>query len=303
MLPDQPLVSVVVPTHNRAARLPVAVASVQAQTWARVELVVVDDASTDDTPEVLDRLAAADPRLRVVRPERPLGASDARNAGLDAAEGEVVAFLDDDDEWLPDKLERQLALLRDRPDVGLVGCSWEVIRPGGRRRIVHRMPERCTAADLLWDNFVGGASVCLWRRDVLACEPRFDPNLPTGEDWDVWLACAGQAGVASVPEPLCRYVVHDAEHLSTDPALAEGRRRFVTKHRDAMDRDCLAYHQARLALLEGRGAGAVWREVRGSRRAGAAIAAASLGGRLGDLLGDPGRGSRTLHRLVGGRDR
>ena len=299
-LPDQPLVSVVLPTHDRADRVGAAVASAQRQTWEGLELVVVDDASTDATPGVLEGLAAGDDRVRVLRNDRALGPAGARNTGLDAASGDVVAFLDDDDEWAPEKVERQLAFLRTYPDVGLVACWYDIVRPGAGRPIAHRGVLRCDEHDLLWDDFVGGASVAAWRRDAFPTEPRFDPDLPTCEDWDAWLSCARHAGVATVAQPLCRYLVHDA-HASHDAALAEGRRRFVAKHRAAMDADCLAYHEARIALLAGgapTAARAALHLARRSRRAAWALASASVAGRIGDALGDPGRGPRRLHRVV-----
>lgn len=122
----RPLVSIVLPTHDRAALLPRAVRSVLTQTWADLELVVVDDASSDATPAVLDEVAAGDPRVRVVRralsqaggnPDNP------RNAGLEAARGEYVGFLDDDDRYRPEFVERMVAFLAARPELGLAYCD------------------------------------------------------------------------------------------------------------------------------------------------------------------------------------
>src|SRR5215472_9662532 len=96
-----PLLSVVLPTRNRPRLLARAAASVLAQDVGSLELVVVDDASTDDTPDVLDRLTGLDERVRVVRTASPLGPCEARNRGLEEAEGELVSFCDDDDVWLP----------------------------------------------------------------------------------------------------------------------------------------------------------------------------------------------------------
>lgn len=112
--PFQPLVSVVLPTHNRVTLLRDAIASVVAQTYRHWELIVVDDGSTDDTPEVLS--AITDHRVRPVRIVHSGNASVARNVGIAAARGSHVAFQDDDDVWLPDKLERQCAALGARPD-------------------------------------------------------------------------------------------------------------------------------------------------------------------------------------------
>ncbi len=129
-----PRVSVVVPTHNRARWLPRAVGSVLAQTWTDFELLVVDDRSTDATPAVLARFA--DGRIRAFRHERNTGQSTALNTGIEHARGDYVAFLDDDDEWLPAKLAAQVALLDAAPArVGLAYCWGQELDAATRQRL------------------------------------------------------------------------------------------------------------------------------------------------------------------------
>ncbi len=106
-----PLVSVVVPAHNAAGTLESAVASLQRQSYDRLEVLIVDDASSDDTAVLAQRLAERDPRLRLLRSERQLGAARARNLGLAAAKGAYLTFQDADDRSTPDRIERQLAVL------------------------------------------------------------------------------------------------------------------------------------------------------------------------------------------------
>ncbi len=113
-----PLVSVIIPTYKRPALLRRSVMSVLAQTYANLELIVVDDCSPDETPEVMG--AFTDPRVRYIRLETNQKAGRARNAGIAAARGELIAFQDDDDLWLIEKLERQVAALHAAPpEVGL----------------------------------------------------------------------------------------------------------------------------------------------------------------------------------------
>ena len=129
-----PRVSVVIPTHNRAEWLPRAVGSVLAQTWTDFELLIVDDHSTDETPAAIARFA--DARIRSFRHERNFGQSKALNTGIEHARGEYVAFLDDDDAWLPAKLAAQVALLDAAPPgVGLVYCWHDVLDEASRERI------------------------------------------------------------------------------------------------------------------------------------------------------------------------
>lgn len=109
-------VSVVIPTYNRAPTLPRALESTLAQTIDDLEILVVDDGSTDDTASVLATYQDVDSRVRPVVHATNQGANVARNTGIEHARGEYIAFLDSDDEWHPEKLERQLAALEDRPD-------------------------------------------------------------------------------------------------------------------------------------------------------------------------------------------
>jgi len=295
-----PLVSVIVPTHNRPALLRRAVTSALAQTWDRIEVVVVDDGSTDATPEVTAELLAGDRRVRSLRNDTPAGGSAARNLGLDAAAGDVVALLDDDDEWLPAKVERQLAHLDLRPYLGAVSCHHEIVDPGRPAPAVYRGPLEMTGDDLLWDNFAGSASFCLWRRSAFTTEPRFDPDLPSCQDWDVWLQCAAAGPVEAVPEVLCRYGAHAGPRITgSAEARAAGRRRIIERYGDRMSAPCRAYNEARVALLEGDGAMApLAAVVRRGPTVAWMVAAASVAGRRGDRAGDPGRGSRRLHELV-----
>src|SRR4051812_19145790 len=190
-----PLVSVVIPTRDRADRVLAALASVERQTWTAWEAIVVDDGSTDSTPEVLAGAGEREPRVRVVRNDRSEGGSAARNRGIAMASGDVLAFLDDDDEWLPTKLTEQVGFLLEHREVGAVSC-WQVIDDGSTGApAVFRGPTNIDADDLHWDNFGGSASFCVWRRAAFDPEPRFDPELPSAQDWDVWLQCARQSGV------------------------------------------------------------------------------------------------------------
>ena len=295
-----PLVSVIVPTHNRPALLQRAVASALAQTWDRIEVVIVDDGSTDATPDAVDGLVSADGRVRAVRNDTPAGGSAARNRGLDEATGTVIAFLDDDDEWLPSKVERQLAHLDQRPHLGALSCHHEIVDPGLAAPVIYRGPIEITADDLLWDNFAGSASFCLWRRSAFTTEPRFDPALPSCQDWDVWLQCAATGPVEAVPEVLCRYEAHTGARITGSAAArVAGRRRIIERHGERMSAPCRAYHEARVALLERDGSMALpVAMIRGGPKVAWMLAAASVAGRRGDRAGDPGRGSRRLHELV-----
>lgn len=110
----------VIPTHNRAELLPRAVKSVQSQTRPVDEIIIVSDGSTDDTEEIVKRFAEEDERIRLIAYHPGHNGNYARNRGIEAATGEFIAFLDDDDEWLPKKTELQMALFEKDQEVGLV---------------------------------------------------------------------------------------------------------------------------------------------------------------------------------------
>jgi len=127
---SEPLTSIVVPTYNRAYCLPRTIDSALAQTNARIEIIVVDDGSKDDTPALVASRYGSDPRIRMIRQENG-GVAVARNTGMQAAQGDYIALLDSDDIWMPWKLELQLACMRARPEVGMTWTDMEAIDPEG----------------------------------------------------------------------------------------------------------------------------------------------------------------------------
>ena len=305
------LLSVVLPTHDRAGELRRAADSVLGQEVEALELVVVDDASTDDTPAVLARLAEEDHRVKVVTTNGPLGPCAARNAGLAVAEGELVGFCDDDDAWAPGAAQAVLGRLAEDPALGMVSGWHTVSHAGTGRSAVFRGPLRYGARQLLWQNVVGVPFGVL-RRTRLSFDVGFDPDLPTGEDWDLWLRCARERPVASVPRSCYVYTQHGGDRVTAGLARqAEGRRNFLAKHGGEMSGACRLFHRAVLAGYDGgrRGMGRCLAE--GARRAPADAAVAGLllgmsttASRWGVRRGDPGLQARVvtsaLSRVGGG---
>jgi glycosyltransferase involved in cell wall biosynthesis len=205
-----PRVSVVLAVHDQARWLPETIASVRAQSFTDWELLVVDDGSTDDTPAIVAR-ATADPRIRHLRgPHRERCV--ARNRGIAAATADLIAFLDGDDLWLPEKLARQVAALDAAPDVGLCYTIARYVDAEGRPLPICR-PAAALTGDLfpalVRANPMVLASVVV-RRSVLEQVGGFDEGMPTigCEDWDLWLRISRDHPVVGVPEELTRYRVH-----------------------------------------------------------------------------------------------
>jgi glycosyltransferase involved in cell wall biosynthesis len=207
-----PEVSVVVAAHNQADFLGETIESVLAQTFPDWELVVVDDGSTDATPAVAARYAARDARVRCLSGPRQERAA-ARNRGLAATTAPLVAFLDGDDLWHPDKLARQVTALRADPAAGLCYTVARFIDAGGHPLPI-RKPRRVVAGDvfplLVRGNVLIIASV-LVRRACLDRVGTFDAALPVFgcEDWDLWLRVTRHWPVTAVDEELTLYRRHD----------------------------------------------------------------------------------------------
>ena len=197
-------VCAVVPTYNSADSLPNAIESIRNQNWPGLEIIVVDDGSTDDTAAVLRKLGAGD--LRVIR-QKNGGPGAARNRALEITAAEWVAFLDADDIWLPHKLEMQMDCLRSERSHGF--CYADSLRRTiSGTESVRRAPGLAKGAFrslLLGPRF--DLSTVVVRRDCFAQVGLFDPELRTGEDWDLWLRLSALCHGCYVPKPLSVYRV------------------------------------------------------------------------------------------------
>jgi glycosyltransferase involved in cell wall biosynthesis len=249
-------VSVVVPTRNRSALLAVTLRGVLRQRDVELEVIVVDEASTDDTPQMLARLD--DLRLRVVRHEAPHGVSAARNRGTAEARGEWVAFTDDDDLWAPDKLARQLqaALAADR-DWSYAG-SVNIV---DGLHIVHGLPplppDEVVAALPHYNAIPGGGSNVVVRREALLRAGPFDTRLRNTEDWEMWIRLAKAGPPAWVRSPLLAYRIHPSNSSLDIAEILRGARLIQELHHTTADwgrlhrwlaESCLRSGQRRAAL-------------------------------------------------------
>lgn len=214
-----PLVSVVMPAHDAAATLGASIRSVQAQSHPDWELLVTDDGSADDTWAILTDAARLDSRIRPERSDRPLGAAGARNAAIEHARGDYVAFLDADDLWLADKLTRQLAFAAERHAAVTFTGYYKVAADfaGDAREFVPNgrvVPARkqLTYATMLRQNYIG----CLTGMySVTALGKRFMPDLRKRQDYGLWLALLRDGTVAhGLDEPLALYREQRASSLS-----------------------------------------------------------------------------------------
>src|SRR5215471_4938106 len=226
-----PKVSVVIPTYNRARFLPVAIRSVLRQTFKDFEILIIDDASSDDTEAVVEGIG--DSRIRYIRHEQNRRISGARNTGVRNSTGEYIAFLDDDDEWVPDKLARQVGVLDGAAQiVGAVYTAFAqvdvateevlgVVTPTQRGHILHALCVR---------NCVGTASTVCLRRQCFEDVGLFDESVAFGEEYDMWIRVAHRFDFTYINEPLVRYGVHGGRLSVNYPIMISGLERQLQKH-------------------------------------------------------------------------
>ena len=224
-----PLVSAIIPTFNRAQPLIRAVDSVLAQSWPNLEIIVVDDGSTDNSTNLLRKRFGS--RIRILPLPRNRGVSYARNRGIELSRGSFIAFLDSDDLWQPEKTERQLAFMQTEPDI-LISQTDEIwIRNGKQVNPCkhHQKPSGLIFAECL-PLCVVSPSAVMMRRRFFAQIGHFDENLPACEDYDLWLRTACRYPIPLLAEKLVtKYGGHDDQLSRTVPALDLYRIRSLMK--------------------------------------------------------------------------
>lgn len=291
-----PLVSVIVPTHNRAALLSRTLRSICAQRMHDIEILVVDDGSTDAAAA---SAASADPRVRVIRITEPSGVSSARNLGIAAARGIWIAFCDDDDLWSPDKLAAQLsAAVNTRAAWAYSGD----VSVDGNLRVFSGCPppdsHQVMTAVRRTNPFSSGGSNVLVRADVLALAGGFDPNLRRTEDWDLWLRLAAFGAPACVRRPHVAYRFHRMNIVTDLHSMVAEPKLLARRYSIPVDIPAMHRRAAWTALRAGRRGEAVRHYARamgrGDLRSVARIAYALLHPNVGSdalfgaLVRDPG---------------
>jgi glycosyltransferase involved in cell wall biosynthesis len=287
--------------RNGAAFLAEAIESVRAQTLRELELIVVDDGSTDGTPEILARFERQDPRIRVLR-EPGAGVSRARNAGCAEARGRYLAILDADDVALPHRLADQAVFLDTHPDVSVVGGGGILTDEHGAELGTAAYPADPAEARRLLESGASPLiqSAATMRPEVFRAAGGYRPVMEVAQDYELWLRIAAVGRISNLPEPVVRYRIHGSQASTRDfaktaravsAALAAARMRAmgetdplvaaVSLDSDLLDRlgvrpEEIAAHEVRYALwlastlaAGGRhdGAGALWSLC--MRRAGA----------------------------------
>jgi glycosyltransferase involved in cell wall biosynthesis len=227
-------VSVVVPTRNRSALLSRTLRSVLRQQQVELEVIVIDEASTDDTAVLLATLG--DARVRVIHHDRPRGVSAARNRGAAEAHGEWLAFVDDDDLWAPDKLVQQIHAAQ------TVGRDWAYagsVNITDRGQVVYGRPplspEEVVAALPRYNAIPGGGSNVVVRRATWMLVGPFNTRLRNTEDWEMWIRLAKHGPPACVCSPLVGYRVHNSNSSLDIAEIVRGTQLIEALHHTTAD--------------------------------------------------------------------
>lgn len=208
-------ISAVIPVKNRPSLIVEAIGSCLAQSRAPDEIIIVDDGSDDTTPQVVADLAQKDNRIKLIRRQASGGAALARNLGAARATGAWLAFLDSDDRWHADKLERQLSLAGQYPDAPAIFCGIRYAYATRKARV--GIPRPIVGhADLAVSNVLASTSAAFVRKDRFEEVLGFDADLPNCEDWDLWLKLAKLGPLPVVQAPLVEYSFEATNKLSRD---------------------------------------------------------------------------------------
>ena len=242
------MVSAIITTYKREPEMVLrALDSILGQTYRNIEIIVVDD-SPGDYPHredvkkaVLERGdKSKDIRIQYIAHERNMGACVARNTGLYASDGEYIAYLDDDDEWLPEKIDKQLKLMEKNENIALVCCgSISINEEKGVKQVREIALYRgYVFREMLKFNFVGSTSFPLIRKRHLISVGGFDPLMQAVQDYDVWLRLTEKYEIDYVEEPLVIYHDHGDERITTNPKRRiSGTTRLCQKFQKYLDED------------------------------------------------------------------
>lgn len=229
MAKESPLISVIIPTYNRANFLHQAIESVLAQTYKNWELIIVDDGSTDNTSELVRKFT--DKRIIYLYQENR-GASAARNKGIQKAKGEYIAFLDSDDAWLSRKIEKQLDIFKiSRFNPGVVCAGVQYIDYNGTPQNQKKLPKYRgnIFKQLLRKNIAGIGSTMLVKRECFEKCGLFDENLPSRVDLDILIRISRHFTVDYMPEVLTLERIHEERITADIEKQIEGRELLLEK--------------------------------------------------------------------------
>lgn len=244
---SSPLVSAIITTKNRAELLPRALDSVLNQTYQKLEIIVVDDGSDDETPQIIKQYQKDHPIISI-RNETSLGACKSRNLGIKRAQGKFVAGLDDDDEWHPERI----SILLKHYDSSYACITSNDRLISARRSVVWHKKRHVTLNDLLYSNQVGNQ--VLAERERLQKAGGFDESLVAAQDYDLWIRLCEKFGPIKIVQKPLQNINQQASvaRISTPKTQLQGYLAVYKKHKAKMSREQRKYHLYNIRLVQGK---------------------------------------------------
>ncbi|MCR4909448.1 MAG: glycosyltransferase [Lachnospiraceae bacterium] len=262
----EPLVSCIITSYKREQEIVVrAVTSVINQTYLNTEILIIDDNRGEGAArysDALEALKAFSEKITVYPAENGHGAQKARNTGIRHARGEYIAFLDDDDEWLPDKLEKQLDLLIKKPETAMCYCNGFLVKETGAGSDTYQIWEQgqfretVTYADMLEQDYIGSTSQAVIRKAAFEVCGMFDESLPARQDYEMWIRLSRSFSLSGVSRPLYRhYLSREGDQISRKWRLCmEGHDIIYRKYREDIEKSRAArfnivFHRAHYYMM------------------------------------------------------
>lgn len=230
--------SVIVPTYKRTDKLERALESIASQSYSDFELIVVDDNPEQEFREKVEEIVEdleSGFEVKLVVNDDGQGVSSARNLGIENASSDYIAFLDDDDEWKPEKLEKEAEAFQQN-NYDAVYSAIEMYRDGEVQDIV-RKEEKLGIEQILERDKIGSPSKVSVKKEALEEVNCFDEDIPSGEDWDLWIRLIeNEAEFGYINEPLVRYHQSDDSKSSQVDVATEGREKITEKHSELLEK-------------------------------------------------------------------
>jgi len=246
-----PLISVIIPSYNRANFIKRSLNSVFEQSYKNFEIIVVDDGSTDDTENFIKNYP--DRRIRYIKHTENRGVPSARNTGIKAARGEYITFLDSDDEIYPKKFEIQINRLRDLPDsYGLIYSGYSLFINSTDEHVMDIVPEEYdNICDALLKRCIFAVHTPLVRKICFEKCGLFDESLPGCEDWDMWIRLSQHYEFTFVPDILAKFYIHGEQKSTNLKNKVQARKDILSKHKTLLEKKRWIYslHLRRIGSL------------------------------------------------------
>ena len=228
-----PLISVVLPTYNRASTLLRAVNSVLNQTYPNLELIIVDDASNDETSNLIKNIS--DQRLKYIKHPEQRGAGTARNSGIEIAQGEYIAFQDSDDEWLPTKLEEQLKLFNTNKNIGAVFSTYLKVSERNKELVPAKLSAEMWGdihRNILFSSWIGTPTLMV-KSDLIKSIAGFDQGLEALEDWELVIRLAKLCRFGCINKPLVTAYLSEGSITEKEEINLTAIEQIIEKHLDS----------------------------------------------------------------------